>query len=55
MNLDLHEWSCPEPGCKKIIMSYTQKGLALLSEEHLDQHRRENRESVEKSTAIALF
>lgn len=44
MNLETHRWNCPRPSCKKFYMSYTEKGLQLLSEEHMDQHRREDRE-----------
>lgn len=39
------EWSCPRLGCKKYIVSYTERGMRLLSEEHILQHMREDRES----------
>lgn len=40
-----YEWNCLRPGCKKFIMAYTQQGLHLLTEEHMYQHDREDRES----------
>jgi hypothetical protein len=45
MNLGEHTWSCSHPGCKKFIMAYTEGGLRALTDEHVAQHVREDREN----------
>jgi len=49
------EWTCPRLGCKKYILAYTQNGLNLFIEEHLSQHRQEDRERGETVAAIVKF
>ena len=52
MDLGMHEWSCPRPGCKKFIAAYTDSGLRALSEEHMEQHLREDREAQKRAVAL---
>jgi hypothetical protein len=41
----LLEWRCPRwPACKKEIIAVSEAGLRVLSEQHMDQHYREDRD-----------
>lgn len=55
MNAPNYEWKCPREGCKKFIVAYTEGGLRTLSEEHIYQHMREDRERGEITKSIILF
>src|ERR1700693_1794569 len=48
-------WHCPRLGCKKFIMAYTEAGLRSFSEDHIEQHIREDRENNVQTAAISLF
>jgi hypothetical protein len=52
MDLGMHEWNCPRPGCKKFIAAYTEGGIRALSEEHIDQHIREDHEAQKRAVAL---
>lgn len=39
-----YEWTCPRAGCKRVINAFSERGMKLLAEEHINQHMREDRE-----------
>jgi hypothetical protein len=53
MNLNDHTWNCPRIGCKKFVMAYTETGLRALTDEHIAQHIREDRE-IQQARNMAI-
>jgi hypothetical protein len=37
------EWICPRQECRKLITSYTEGGMRLFRDKHIDQHMNEDR------------
>jgi hypothetical protein len=48
-----HRWSCHR--CRKYIVAFTAGGLAVLADEHMEQHRREDKERGQMTMAMAVF
>lgn len=46
MSEEMFEWTCPRVGCKRQILAYTERGLRSISEMHIDQHIREDRDKL---------
>jgi len=55
VSLGEHNWDCPRPGCRKFIMAYTEGGLRALTEEHISQHIREDRENQKAREAAIEY
>lgn len=54
MNEQKFEWLCPVKGCKKQITAWTDLGMRLLAEEHLYQHKREEREEARQEPPTTM-
>lgn len=49
MENEKYNWSCPRPDCRRTIVTFTEGGMRLLSQEHILQHMREDRKAAEQT------
>lgn len=49
------EWTCKRNNCKRFIMAWTEKGLQLEIDRHLDQHRRDDIQAGNHSVALTVY
>lgn len=46
-----YEWNCPRQGCKKYILSWTERGLEMARNTHLEMHWQQDKERLAESIA----
>jgi len=49
------EWTCKRDGCKRFLMAWTDKGLQMEIERHMDRHYQEDVLAGIQSTALTLY
>ncbi len=49
------EWTCKRDGCKRFLMAWTEKGLQIEIDRHMEQHQREDVEVGVRSTALTTY